>query len=233
MCKAALITVLPNRLISRLRQQNWPQNLINWVQSSVMGRSASIRLDGITGPAFSLTGSLPQGSPVSPILFMLYLQPLFTLPTGPNILRHRGYADDGRITARSDRLEKNCRALEQEFQKVRQWCKNDSIPLDPKKIELMHFSRKQDNSNPGLQMLPTTDETTNSQPDTLLPVPLGESLQWLGVHFDRKLTFRRPVTIMAQKGKMPHKHCRCWGEQLKALRHLYSGTPPKHVYCLS
>ena len=55
---------------------------------------------------------------------MLYLQPLFTLPTAPNILRQREYADDGMITARSDSLEKNCRALEQEFQNVRQWCKN-------------------------------------------------------------------------------------------------------------
>ena len=42
-------TVLPNRLTSRLMQQQWPRNLINWVQSFVTKRSASIRLNCKTG----------------------------------------------------------------------------------------------------------------------------------------------------------------------------------------
>ena len=178
-------TILPNRLASRLIQQGWPPNLISWVKTFLTGRSASIRLDGSTGTPFPLTGSLPQGSPASPILFMLYLQPLFSTSAAPGVLRRKGYADDGRITAKSDCLEKNCRTLEREFLDVRQWCEKEQIPLDPKKIELMHFSRKRNNNNPELQILPTAGKTTASgQSSTLMPIPLGGALRWLGVLYD-------------------------------------------------
>ena len=55
----------------------------------------------------------PQGSPVSPILFMLYLQPLFKV--SPTYLRRGrfGYADDvGQLVA-SLSLDLNCELLQQ------------------------------------------------------------------------------------------------------------------------
>ena len=196
-------TVLPNQLINRLIQQSWPPNLINWVRSFLSNRLASIQLDGIPGQKFPLTGSLPQGSPVSPILFMLYLQPLFAATKAPGTLKRRGYADDGRITAVSTNLEANCSILQQEFARIQQWCQEEHIPLDLKKTELMHFSRKQNLDNPGLQILPTTGGTnTASHGCTLAPVPISGSLRWLGVYFDRKLTFRHHVMKMAQRGRI-------------------------------
>ena len=108
----------------------------------------------------------------------------------------------GLITAKSDNLEKNCHILEKELLDVRQWCENENIPLNSKKIELIHFSRKQNPSNPELQILPTFGETTAGfQTNTLMSIPLGQSLRWLGVYFDQKLTFRQHVVAMAQKGK--------------------------------
>ena len=78
-------TVLPNRLTGHLMQQHRPINLISWVQSFLTGRAASIQLDGITGQPFPLAGSLPQGSPVSPILFHALLAPFIHIA---NSLQH-------------------------------------------------------------------------------------------------------------------------------------------------
>ena len=50
-----------------------------WVASFVSRRSAAIRLDGETGATVQIQSGLPQGSPTSPILFMLFMQPLFSL----------------------------------------------------------------------------------------------------------------------------------------------------------
>ena len=89
--KGAFDAVLPGRLTRRLREQGWPDNLVRWVQSFATNRSVKIRLDGETGPETNIYCGLPQGSPISPILFMLYIAPLFWLGTPASRF---GYADD-------------------------------------------------------------------------------------------------------------------------------------------
>jgi hypothetical protein len=89
--KGAFDAVLPSRLVRRLREQGWPDHLIRWVTSFATDRRVCIRLDGDIGPETQIDCGLPQGSPVSPILFMLYISPLFSLDD-PS--KNFGYADD-------------------------------------------------------------------------------------------------------------------------------------------
>lgn len=121
-------TVLPNRLLHRLVEQGWHSSAVSWTNSFLHGRTAAIRLDGSIGPQFSLQGSLPQGSPASPILFMLYMQPLFATRSSTGSRTHRGYADDGALVAVSPSLEENARILEVEFSHVLEWCRDNYVP---------------------------------------------------------------------------------------------------------
>jgi hypothetical protein len=77
--KGAFDGVLPSRLVRRLREQGWPNNLVHWIASFATNRKVHIRLDGDTGPSIGINCSLPQGSLVSLILFMLYISPLFQI----------------------------------------------------------------------------------------------------------------------------------------------------------
>ncbi|KHJ35590.1 hypothetical protein EV44_g0278 [Erysiphe necator] len=79
------------RLVSRLREQRWPYKLCNWIGSFATERTISIRLDGKTGPTREISCGLSQGSPISPILFMLFISPLFKLK---GLKKAFGYADD-------------------------------------------------------------------------------------------------------------------------------------------
>jgi hypothetical protein len=74
--KGAFDAVLIGRLARRLREQGWPDYLVRWIYSFATNRSVRIRLDGETGPETDIWCGLPQGSPISPILFMLYIAPL-------------------------------------------------------------------------------------------------------------------------------------------------------------
>ncbi|EED20796.1 hypothetical protein TSTA_039900 [Talaromyces stipitatus ATCC 10500] len=53
--KGAFDSVLPSRLIRRLREQGWPTNLVLWIASFATGRSVQIRLDGEIGPSTDIT----------------------------------------------------------------------------------------------------------------------------------------------------------------------------------
>jgi hypothetical protein len=106
--KGAFDGVLPGRLVYRLRLQGWPDNLVYWIASFMTGRSVQIRLDGEVGPIIDILCGLPQGSPISPILFMLYLAPLFRLRRSKTRFR---YADDAVFLAILLILAGNCQSL--------------------------------------------------------------------------------------------------------------------------
>lgn len=82
-------------------EQIIPLPLIRWVASFLTNRKAAIRLDGYTGIQEKIQIGVPQGSPAAPILFMLFIAPLFNLFLGdrkePGIAT-RGYVDDGLLT---------------------------------------------------------------------------------------------------------------------------------------
>ena len=179
--KGAFDTVLPGRLVLRLRTQGWPDNLVRWVASFATGRTVSIRLDGELGPPTDIQCGLPQGSPVSPILFMLYLAPLFRLG---NPDTRFGYADDIGMLATSMSLEANSQALSDSLQQAIDWGTSEGITFEPSKSELLHFSRHRTDKDPSSTPKVTAGQMTVSE-RTDRPY-----LRWLGILFDKRLTFK-------------------------------------------
>ena len=187
--KGAFDAVLPNRLANRLIDQGWPPHVVRWTRSFLTGRTAALRHDGVSDEPADLPGSLPQGSPVSPVLFLLFMEPLFaarTLGARPRA----GYANDGRLSVEGDNLESNCAVLEAEIADVSQWCDSNGVELDYAKTGLIHFTRRRDRDNPPMR-LPTGDSVAATGP--------RESLRWLGVLFDRKLSFAAHIRAAAAK----------------------------------
>jgi ribonuclease HI len=208
--KGAFDTVLPGRLVRRLREQGWPTNLVHWVASFATDRSVYIRLDGVVGPRIDIQCGLPQGSPVSPILFMLYLAPLFKL--GQPSTRF-GYADDVALLAVSPSLETNSQALSAALQEALDWGSSEGITFEPAKSELIHFSRHK------LDQDPSTTPTVSAGPITVSENRDRPYLRWLGVLFDKRLTFKWHATESAAKAQRV-------AQALKSLGNTVRGVSP-------
>lgn len=89
--------VICNRLILRLREQGWPYTFIKWVESFMSDRMALVRSStSFTLPRTRLECRALQGSPISPILAILYFSPILKL-NNPN--KRFSYADDIAIIA--------------------------------------------------------------------------------------------------------------------------------------
>ncbi|KAL5606031.1 uncharacterized protein BROUX77_003224 [Berkeleyomyces rouxiae] len=110
--QGAFDAVLPGQLQCHLRKQGWSAALMKWVNSFMNGRKGHIWLASHRTPDRHLSCGVPQGSPVSPILFMLFLQPLF------DSRRKFGYADDVAIIARAKTPEEATKAVEMDLRKM-------------------------------------------------------------------------------------------------------------------
>ena len=180
--KGAFDCVFRNRLLLRLREQGWPPSLIQWVSSFATHRTAQIHINGTVSEPFPVLCGLPQGSPVSPILFLLYIEPFHRLGRG-----RFGYADDGCILESGDSINSCHQALQQALNLTLQWGSENGICFDVTKTELQYFHRKRSTDEPPIQ--------ANN-----ICIKPNHSTRWLGIVFDRKLTFQehiRQATVRA------------------------------------
>jgi ribonuclease HI len=194
--KGAFDGVLPGRLLQRLREQGWPPQVLGWAQSFLSGRSARMTLDGETSQAFPIQAGLPQGSPVSPILFLLYIEPILKLQVpGYAHCGRFGYADDACFLAQGRDLL-GCRlALQATLDHIQAWGQDNGILFAEEKTELQYFTPGQrKNQAPG----PIQAGAHIVQPNQVT--------RWLGIYFDQNLTFRDHVRRACARARKITEH---------------------------
>ena len=102
----AFDTVNHIRLLENLRAKGLPRQLIQTIRSFLDQRKTTLMVDGIEIGPRALHAGVPQGSPLSPILFLFYNGTLLdrlentALPISP-----LGFADDTNLWASSSELQ--------------------------------------------------------------------------------------------------------------------------------
>jgi hypothetical protein len=81
---------------------------------------------------------LPQGSPISPILFLIYIRDLFQNLENVYPL---SYIDDIALATSSTSWKKNTRIFQREVEKLTRTGESQAIQFDLAKMELLHFSK--------------------------------------------------------------------------------------------
>ena len=213
--QGAFDAVLKNRLLKRMAKQGWARGLLSFVRSFLSERTVRVRLGQATTPKYPVKCGTPQGSPLSPVLYALYLAELLNADTA---LRY-GYADDINIYRASRSLDDNVRLLAEDVRSINAWGEEHKVFFAPEKVELIHLSRQLDTYAPAvvvndsLSISPITPEEGGGQP----------ALRWLGLWFDRKLTFKRHAIERTAKAKKIAQHIRglartTYGPPANALR---------------
>lgn len=146
--QGALDAVLHNRLLAKMRSQGWPLSLCRWVESFVKRRRVLVRHEeGITDEKL-VECSVPQGLPLSPLLFMLYISILLEDGT-PNC--RFGYADNIAIVRVGKSPSEAVEAVQVEVDRIVQLALLHMIRFDPSRSELLIIGggpkKKLDSSN--------------------------------------------------------------------------------------
>ena len=102
-------------------RMNIPLYLTQWVADFLTLRSAIVRV-GEADSAFQLHEGVPQGSPLSPILFTIFLDP--TLREVAAITNIQAFADDLILWTSSDRHHSEPQHLMLALRRLEQWAHN-------------------------------------------------------------------------------------------------------------
>jgi len=131
-------------LASGLRAHNTPTYIVNWVISFLSNRSCRLLFKG--GPrAFEpVDVGVPQGAPISPLLFVIYVAPLHSvaLPRGISL----PYVNDFALTKAFFSYRTNTHLLQSAWVKLRKIGSSLHISFSIPKTELIHWRTPCDRS---------------------------------------------------------------------------------------
>jgi hypothetical protein len=205
------------RLLYILRQKGFPAWIVRLIQGFISNRTTELRFGGYTSPVHHVPTGLPQGSPLSPVLFLLFISELHqTFEKG----RTRGIAfvDDTNIITTSRSIPENCRNLERAHERCIDWARRHGVQFAPEKYKLIHFtkSRRTQNLNHPIRI-----QGFDGRP--------CEGLRVLGLWVDKGLTYRKHVERATQAGLQKlYKTLRItqstWGLAFRQVKQIYTAV---------
>ena len=117
--KGAFNYVSKNQLLQNLHNLNLPKILIQWVTEFMTGRQISLMFNGNQQEMTEIECGIPQGSPISPILFLIYIRNLFAkIKQKHSNIQMFSFIDDVAVYIDNKTAAQNCKQLSQIAQEI-------------------------------------------------------------------------------------------------------------------
>lgn len=199
----AFDNVSHTRLLHNLRKRGLHPQLVGWIQSYLQDRTSAIKLREGTGPEFKVGTGIPQGSPLSPILYLFYNADLLEI-NGVAVQKSKkrdtslksGYIDDLAITADGKTTAVTVRKLKRIAAKCEDWARKHASVFAVDKWELLHFAHKRDKKKAGDLTLPLELPQPNGGTITITP---KAKARYLGVILDPDLNWSEHIKHIEEK----------------------------------
>ena len=188
------------------------------MQAFITSRNTTLVIQGHETPAFPIDAGVPQGSPLSPILFSLYTAELHRIYNHPwEGLSGIGFADDINLLAYSESTEANCRKLERVHEKLLQWAQKHGMKFAPMKYELIHFTRSK-RFNPKASIHLGGIEKAPKAEVRILGIWVDPKLKW-SAHWSKV-----QKKASTQIGALVRTTASTWGASFLQARQVYSAV---------
>ena len=172
-----------------------PTKMTLWLSDFLVGWVIQVNVNGFLSDKISPITGVPQGSVLSPLLFLIYVNDL------PNPHHRQNsksqFADDTALWAASKNVQFAANLLHKDLRKLAKWCAKWRIKLNPEKTKVIIFSRSPlaRKSEPVLKLYGKR-------------LKIYPEVKFLGITFDSKLTFQKHFEEILGRCNTRYHHVR-------------------------
>jgi ribonuclease HI len=229
------------RLLYNMKKRRLGQ-LVPWLASYLSNRRTRIRMPDHTTDWISTPNGIPQGSPLSPILYLIYnadlVQDCSDGPTfrglvdAPMSTTAFAWVDDVAILIEAPSETYIHKLLLNRHDIALEWSRTHASVFAPSKYELIHFENPL--AKKPRQARELVLPTSNRETVTVKP---SQEARYLGVWLDPHLTFeahrKRAIgKAIASLDALKGLSGSTWGTSLGGIRRLYQAVIiPQMLYC--
>ena len=174
----AFDNVWHNGLRFKIFQLDLPTKMTRWLSDFLVGRLIQVNVNNFLSNEINSKAGVPQGSVLSQLLFLIYVNDLPAPHHKQNSLSQ--FADDTAQWAFSLNIHLAAKLLQQDLLKLAMWFAKWRIKLNPVKTKVIIFSRS--------ILARKTQLNLKLYGETL---KIYSQVKFLGITFDSQLTFQK------------------------------------------
>src|SRR5271169_1883312 len=114
--------------------------ITRWIQSFLTDRTTHLQFNGTTSQEIPVPAGVPQGSPLSPLLYLFYNARALAITDNKDALG-TGFVDDIVYGVDGNSDKGNVRKLQKVLREAETWRKKHGVQFEPSKYVLVHYTR--------------------------------------------------------------------------------------------
>ena len=200
-------------LLHKMQEMSLPPKFIRYTRNFLSNRKTTVEIDGTRSKQFILKEGLPQGSAISPLLFIIFINDI-GVDLHPDTIASL-FADDTAIGRQGGNHEELKNLMQEEVNKILEWAVTWKMEINKDKTKAMVFSSSKEDREWDIELM-----ADNTKIETV------KQYRFLGVNEDNGLYFGDHVEKLAVDGKKRVRVIKAmawkdWGNSLEVQRTLY------------
>ena len=194
--KEAFDHVSRSQLLKHMIELGIDGDLVAWTRSFLTDRKIQIIIDGHENKEREIETGIPQGSPASPILFLIYISGVFdSVSESCLLVTSLSFVDELGFIASGSLVKDIVLTLEKVAKTVLQWSSANAVTYDTAKTEAILFSKSY------RQRLNRQIRETRIRVEDEIIMFNKKATQWLGVWLDSQLKFTAHINERIRRAR--------------------------------